>query len=198
MPVHGHRDWMMDSVQSIIDQTYQDWKLIILSDEPEMNYGLYKMLDKRIEVMVTDQPQSAEQMINHASKDVVKTKYMAIQYADCVSLPQRFKVQFKVLEDTKKSLCTSDCIDFHPNGRKYVQRMAMFQDAAADFATSPTMFMLNQVMIDNPYRLSVKLWSDIHWCEDLWNNHSNHKHQKIDLPLVYRFDRDKTLEWRSV
>lgn len=203
MPQHGHRDWLMDAVQSVIDQTFTDWQMFILTDEKTWDVTAYTMLDDRIKVVLSDRPASAEALINAMAKQL-KSEYLALHYADTVSLPKRFEIQVSNMKRYDLDICTAHAIDFHPNKRKYVERMAKFQNENIDhmtspydanYASSPTMFMKTRVMQEVPYMEDIKFWSDIAWVNAVLQG--DYKHKSIPLPLVYRFDRDKTFEWRT-
>ena len=44
LPHYKHEAYLMDAVQSIINQTYEDWELIILNDDPDCDLRSYSLI----------------------------------------------------------------------------------------------------------------------------------------------------------
>ena len=81
----------MDAVQSIINQTYQNWELLILSDDPDSTNIEYHSLDKRIEVVECNERRGKWYRINKGLT-FSSGSYIAFQDADDISISQRLEL----------------------------------------------------------------------------------------------------------
>lgn len=95
-------EWIMESVKSILNQTYSDFEFIIINDNPscvEYSNILNKVekLDKRIRTYSNDKNMGVAYSMNRAIK-MAKGKYVAKMDADDISLPTRFEEQLAYME----------------------------------------------------------------------------------------------------
>jgi len=119
LPVYKHEAYLMDAVQSIINQTYQNWELLILNDDPEKYLNFYERLDSRIEVFENDKHRGKWFQINCGIK-LSAGSYIAFQDADDISMPQRFDISLK--EINGNDFLYADGICLLPNGKqKYMK-----------------------------------------------------------------------------
>ncbi|MFX0134127.1 MAG: glycosyltransferase family 2 protein [Candidatus Hodarchaeota archaeon] len=130
LPCYKHEAYLMNAVQSIINQTYENWELLILSDDPEYILRDYNDLDKRIDVydrintLNCDERKGKWYRINEGF-EIANGQYIAFQDADDISIPQRFELSLKHIGD--KDFLYGDSIYFLSNGtQKYVKAPAKF------------------------------------------------------------------------
>jgi len=120
MPVYKHEAYLMEAVHSILSQTFTDFELIILSDDPGYVYLDYQDLDNRIEVY--DKINSGELTFQNKGKwyrikqgfGLAKGQFIAFQDADDVSIPQRFELSLKNIGDA--DFLYSDAISMNKDG----------------------------------------------------------------------------------
>lgn len=103
LPCYNDGKWLGESIQSIIDQTCQNWELIIVDDGSTDQTALvgheWCKKDSRIKLISISRKGIAEALnigIEHA-----KGKYIARQDADDLSMPKRLQKQ-------------AACLDQHP------------------------------------------------------------------------------------
>ena len=106
LPVRGHSLYLHKSIQSILDQTFKDFELIILDHNNKKKIveilNFYKSKDNRIKVIRLNKANLAE-LLNHGIK-IAQGTYIARQDADDISHPNRFYRQLKWF-NKKKILC---------------------------------------------------------------------------------------------
>lgn len=104
LPIYKERlDWIHLSVDSILNQTYSDFELLLINDNPESQENLaliqeYEKIDSRVRGIKHKEniglPRSLNLAINEA-----KGKYIARMDADDISVPQRFAKQVSFLNE---------------------------------------------------------------------------------------------------
>ena len=95
-------DWMILSIDSIIEQTYKDFEFIIINDNPERldNTKLlekYLKKDSRIKIVNNSENIGLTKSLNKGLA-VSTGEYIARMDADDISLPTRFEKQIAFLE----------------------------------------------------------------------------------------------------
>lgn len=107
-------DWMRQSIESIINQTFTDFEFIIINDKPdrEENAQLlneYAQKDNRIKIITNEENIGLTKSLNKGIS-VAKGEYIARMDADDISLPNRFSVQMSFLEEhPNMAVCSSGC-----------------------------------------------------------------------------------------
>lgn len=102
LPVKNGIDYLGEAIDSICQQTFRDWRLLIL-DHGSTDGSLelaqrYAEQDPRIEVHCLPWAQGLAGLLN-AGLDLCHGKYVLRQDADDISLPNRMQVLFHALEE---------------------------------------------------------------------------------------------------
>ena len=95
-------DWLRQSIDSIINQTFKDYEFIIICDNPLYEEGIsllnvYARQDDRIKLLFNKENIGLTKSLNKGLS-LAKGKYIARMDADDVSLPDRFESQYDYLE----------------------------------------------------------------------------------------------------
>ena len=117
MPSYNTAQYIGKSIQSVIDQTYKNWELIIVDDLSSDN-------TKNIVLSYQD---SRIRFIENKSKNISKAlnigilnskgQYIARMDSDDIALPDRLKKQYEFLEKNKHiSILGSNVIEISENG----------------------------------------------------------------------------------
>ena len=109
MPAFNAGRYLSESVQSILDQTYPHFELLILDDGSSDNtYAIAKSFDdSRIAVFRHTQNQGLVITRNDLVQEA-KGKYIAFLDADDIALPRRLEAQVQLLETNVVDLCGTD------------------------------------------------------------------------------------------
>ena len=101
MPVYNAERFLSEAIESILNQTFKDFELIIINDGSTDNsleiIKKYKAQDERI-VLISRENRGLVYSLNEGIEKA-EGKYIARMDADDISLENRFSKQFEVLED---------------------------------------------------------------------------------------------------
>jgi len=113
LPVYKHEAYLMEAVHSILSQTWTDFELLILSDDPDFDPKYYHGLDTRIQAYQCKYHRGKWNKINDGL-DMANGQYIAFQDADDVSIPQRFELSLRHIG--KSDFLYSDAISLNKDG----------------------------------------------------------------------------------
>jgi len=99
MSVYNGEKYLREAIESILKQTYTNFKFIIVDDgSNDSSFDIIdSFADERIEVIRNERSEGLTKRLNKALR-VAQGKYVARQDADDVSLPSRFESQVDFLE----------------------------------------------------------------------------------------------------
>lgn len=126
MPVYNAGRFLHQSIQSILEQTYQDFEFIIVNDASTDNSAKiiddYAKSDKRITVIHNSENLGVSRSVKKAM-DIACGAYIARMDADDISLPERFEKQVTYLDSHTKTVavgtqCTTIDADSNTIGEK--------------------------------------------------------------------------------
>ena len=119
MPVYNAERYVGEAIESILNQTYVNFELII-ADDGSIDYSRkivekYSSLDKRIVVFNSQINKGKVATVNFLLQ-FVKGKYVTIHDADDISHPMRFESQISFLERNQDyAMCGTNYISFRKN-----------------------------------------------------------------------------------
>ena len=103
MPVFNGEQFLSKAIESILNQTFSDFELIIINDGSTDNtkkiIEKYKAIDKRI--IVKNQNNKGLTKSLNIAISITKGEYIARHDADDISLPHRFEKQIFWLKNKK-------------------------------------------------------------------------------------------------
>ena len=109
-------DWIKKSIESIINQTYNNIEFIIVVDNPNFQWldflYSYSNMDKRIKIFLNAKNYGLVYSLNKAIKNTTG-KYIARMDADDISIIDRLEHQYKYLIDNKLDLIGGNAILFN-------------------------------------------------------------------------------------
>ena len=110
MPVHNEEGNISRSIESILNQTYTNFELLLLDDSStDKTYEIIKMIstrESRIRVFKNDRNIGLTKCLNYLIGES-KGKYIARQDADDISIKNRLEKQYKLLENSKYNACST-------------------------------------------------------------------------------------------
>ncbi len=117
----GHQAYLPDAVQSIINQTYQDWELVILNDEYGAELGWYTDIDKRVDYYAPFHVKDGQPAKLNLGIKKAKGDYIAFQDADDISFPYRLRGSLDYFEKYNCDMVYGDKIFLYPDRQDYWQ-----------------------------------------------------------------------------
>jgi glycosyltransferase involved in cell wall biosynthesis len=122
LPVYNAARYLEDSIQSIIDQSYKHWELIIVDDNSIDNSfeiaEKYARKDKRIKVFRNKSHKGVAITANRAI-NFAKGEFIARMDADDVSSKNRLSKQLSFLKKNSETILVgSQCVLIDANGKK--------------------------------------------------------------------------------
>ncbi len=103
MPLYNSAEFLKESIESILYQTYTDWEFIIINefgseDGSREIVEEYMRMDKRFILIQNEQKLGISESMNRGL-EIASGTYIARMDADDISLPQRFEKQVEYLEN---------------------------------------------------------------------------------------------------
>jgi glycosyltransferase involved in cell wall biosynthesis len=109
LPVYNGEKYVAESIDSILNQTFTDFELIIINDGSTDNslqvLQAYQKFDTRIR-LITRENKGLVATLNEGI-DLARGAWIARMDADDISMPQRFEKQLQWLTKTKADICGS-------------------------------------------------------------------------------------------
>lgn len=120
MPTFNRAVYLPEAINSIIEQSFKDWELIVVddgsNDSTDILMDYYCNKDKRIRYIKNDQNMGISYSRNKGVKNA-KGKYIAVMDADDVASPNRLKKSLKSLKDC--DCVYSSYLQANENGKVY-------------------------------------------------------------------------------
>lgn len=186
MGIYNGEKTMKRAIDSIVDQTFTDWELIICDDcSTDNTYKIaseYAQKDNRIKVMQNKKNMRAAYSRNQCLKHACG-EYIAVMDDDDICLPERFEKQVKYLDEhTEMAVVGSAAIVFDEYGDKYIRGIGNPYPFAIDVKKRPVL-----MPIMHPTTMMRKT------AFDLLGNYSvcPETMRAEDLDLFYRFRLEK-------
>jgi glycosyltransferase involved in cell wall biosynthesis len=188
MSVYNEKvEWLHESIESILQQTFPDFEFIIINDNPtrvenSLILQEYQKKDNRIIIITNEQNIGLTKSLNKGIK-VARGKYIARMDADDISLSMRFEVQLNVMEKNPNIIvCGSKIKVFGEDKRNYhfsfVEKSEEIKNALVLWGMShPTLMIRKNILIKNNilydenyiYTQDNKLLFDLYDYGDFYN-----------------------------
>ncbi len=143
MSVYNEKEeWLRNSIESILNQTWSDLEFIIINDNPD-NKSLLPVLyeyaehDKRIKIIINERNKGLAGSMNEALK-FAKGKYVARMDADDISVPDRLEKEVRYMERHLLDMAASNAVMISEEGeevggfgkmpRKNIERLLPYRD----------------------------------------------------------------------
>jgi glycosyltransferase involved in cell wall biosynthesis len=117
MPLYNGVEYLNESVQSVLDQMFQEWELIIAVNGYEPNSFVYliakdyESIDNRIRVYDMHQIHGKANTLNEMIP-LCSYSYVAILDVDDIWLPDKLKKQVEILKTDQYDVVGSKCVYF--------------------------------------------------------------------------------------
>jgi len=155
MSVHNGSAYLHDAIESILDQTFDDFEFLIIDDASTDNSieVIKSFRDQRIKIITNENNIGLTRSLNKGLGSA-RGKYIARMDADDISLPQRFEKQVQFLDSHPETgICgtwvqtterSSELIWKYPIDNDNIKCSLIFESAFAH----PSVMMRRQVLAD--------------------------------------------------
>jgi glycosyltransferase involved in cell wall biosynthesis len=169
MPVYNCENYVFEAVESILQQTYIHFELLIIDDcSTDDTLRICKSFeDERIVIIEKEKNTGYTNSLNYGLK-ISKGKYIARMDGDDISLPTRFEKQVAFLQKSKDSEACGSSIQII-NSIKILKHPSSYDDIKVKLCFSnsfyhPTMMFRREVLLENNYDKNFEPAEDY----DLW------------------------------
>lgn len=162
---------IQETIDSIINQTYEDWELIIFDDcSTDDTYALAKRFtdDRRIRVYRNDVNQGISHTRN-AAIDLANGEYIAATDQDDISLPARIETQVRFLDQNPKvALVATAAKELRDNKLRSVYKGEMRAHILAWRLYSRCSIVHSSICVrhDTLRKYKLRYENDYHYAED--------------------------------
>jgi len=119
MPAFNCRDYIAESVESVIAQTYENWELIIVddcsSDGTDHIAMQYAMQDERIRVFSMYR-NSGPAVVRNKAIEESRGQYIAFLDSDDLWVPTKLEIQIGMMRERKSLFCFASYTPFRVDG----------------------------------------------------------------------------------
>ena len=130
MPAYRAQNTILSSIDSVINQTFKNWKLYIIipSKDSLTENAVRPVIDKRHDIeLITQRAEHGEGVSVARNLGIMSSdsKYIAFLDADDMWLPEKLSKQVGMLEENKLDFVGTNCIYFKNN--RYYQYSLFFK-----------------------------------------------------------------------
>ena len=125
MPVFNSEKYVLESVNSILNQTLSDFEFIIINDASTDNTEkiLNNIKDKRI-IRIDNKIQMGNYRCRNIGMSVAKGSFIAVMDSDDISMQTRFATQYDFMIKTPRCIALGSAVEvFHGNKTLLFKRM---------------------------------------------------------------------------
>lgn len=122
MPSYNSAEYIAESIESVIKQTYPHWELLITDDCSTDNtveiVKQYVQKDNRIKLFVLKANSGAAVARNNSIKEA-QGRYIALLDSDDLWLPEKLEKQLAFMQKNGYEFCYSSCLIYDKNIKEY-------------------------------------------------------------------------------
>lgn len=196
MGIYNCENTLKESIESILNQTYENWELIMCDDcSLDNTFNIAKTYEKeypkKIKVIKNDVNLTLGPTLNRCLK-LAKGKYIARQDGDDISHKERLKEEVRFLEkNSEYALVATGMISFDENGEKGIHKLKKVPNKS-DFLTKGSTFCHATILIKTEVFNELNGYSEewyVKQAEDyeLWSRffQKEYKGYNLQKPLYY-------------
>ncbi|WP_104736269.1 glycosyltransferase [Hanstruepera ponticola] len=140
MPVYNGERFIKESIDSVLNQTFSDFKLLVLNDNSTDNTAAilesYERQDERVAVITKTKNEGPANLRNEGIEKS-KTEFIALLDADDIAQPSRFEKQFDFLnKNPDKGVCGTWFTFFGEKKNKTVKHAVTHDELKVQFLHS--------------------------------------------------------------
>lgn len=161
-PTYQSRDFILDTIKSVLNQSYQNWEMIIVDDASQD--GIKEFIaehvdDRRIKVFTKEINEGAARARNQGI-DVAKGKYVAFLDSDDRWHPNKLLLQIQYMEEKKCEFSfTSYCMKKDTKGKETIINVPPsidYEGFLRNTIIGTSTVILNREKINNVHLVDVR------------------------------------------
>lgn len=121
MPVYNVEKYIAQSIESVINQTYKEWELLIMDDaSTDSSYSImekYSMVDDRIKIHKAEKNMGVVKIRNSLT-ELATGKYIAFLDSDDMWMPEKLERQQFFMNENNISISCTEYIRINENNEK--------------------------------------------------------------------------------
>lgn len=187
IPFYNASQFISQAIESVINQTYANWILLLINDGSTDNSidiaNKYKNIDSRIHIINDGLNKGLASRLNEIAH-LCETKYLARMDADDIMHPNKLEKQFYIMENNEIDVLGTNAYSIDENndvmGIRFPQKKEIIS-SVNDFI-HPTIIAKKSWFIKNPYNEKAIRIED----KELWfRTHSKNNFKVINEPLFF-------------
>ena len=183
MPVYNGEKYLEEAIDSILNQTFADFKLLVLNDNssdstPEI-LDTYQKKDNRVEIINKTKNEGPANLRNEGIERA-HTEFIALMDADDIALPTRFEKQLAVFKNNPNIGVCGTWLTFFGDKQKLIKHSVNPEDLKVQFLSScgignPTVMFRKSAIKDFKFEHQYVpaedygLWSQVIQVTDFYN-----------------------------
>lgn len=188
IPFYNAQEFLSQAIESVLSQTYIDWRLLLIDDgstDNSLNIAMKYKNDPRVIIHSDGKNKNLGFRLNQIPS-LVDTKYLARMDADDIMHPERIEKQLKVLESNPEiDVLGSNAYSIDSNNLVQGIRLKYSKDDAIVKVKGfihPTIMAETLWFKNNPYDIKAERIEDA----ELWFRSSNfYNFQIVTEPLLF-------------
>ncbi|TRX29452.1 glycosyltransferase family 2 protein [Flavobacterium franklandianum] len=188
IPFYNTEKYLDLAIQSIIDQTYQNWRLLLINDgSTDASLAIARKYenDPRVTIYSDGQNKNMSFRLNEFAK-IVTTKYLARMDADDIMHPKKIEKQIQLLESHPEiDVLGTNAYSINENSIVEGIRLKFPKGEELSKVNTfihPTIIAKTAWFIANPYDIKIERIDD----KELWfRTHKKYNFQILTEPLFF-------------
>ena len=131
MTSYNHQNYISEAIESVLNQTFKDFELIIVDDASTDNsvelINHYQKKDPRIKTIFHSSNKGIPETTNDGF-EIARGQFAAYTNSDDVWIPEKLEKQIQILEKNPDFVVWSDAMIIDANGRETGQLFSQMQD----------------------------------------------------------------------
>ncbi|POY38093.1 glycosyl transferase family 2 [Flavobacterium alvei] len=188
IPFYNTEKYLELAIQSIVDQTYQNWKLILIDDgstDHSLSIARKFENDPRVTIYSDGQNKNMSFRLNEFAHKVT-TKYLARMDADDIMHPNKIEKQLQILE-LHPEIDVLGTNAYSINEKSIIEGIRLKFPEGEELSTvdtfiHPTIVAKTAWFVANPYDIKIERIDD----KELWfRTHKKYNFQILTEPLFF-------------
>ncbi len=151
MPVYNAEKYVSEAIESIREQTYDNWELIAVddcsTDQSTCILRKYEDLDKRIKLIILERNSGAATARNEGMKKA-NGKYLAFLDSDDIWMKDKLKIQIGIMQKEGYTFSFTSYGLIGENGKKINRKVTVPKTLTYDQALTTTVIWTSTVILD--------------------------------------------------